>query len=101
MQEDICRRQLIDPRTGLSVNATTTIIGTPTSKNFSIHDEYDSILDKFSTIFAALNYKQPVKLNVVHHIVTQGQLHFSKPHTDALKHMTIQDEFEHMVKLGV
>lgn len=99
---DLRGRQLIDPQTGLSVNAMTANVDTPTPKNFSIQNEYGSILEKFPTLTTAPNYKQPVKHNVVHNIVTQGQLPFSKPRRlDASKHKTAQDEFEHMVQLGI
>lgn len=99
---DLRGRRLIDPITGLSVNTMTAQVETPTPKHFSINNEYGSILEKFPNLTAAPNYKQPVKHNVVHHIVTQGQLPYSRPRRlDALKHKTAQNEFEHMVQLGI
>lgn len=99
---DLKRRRLIDSQTGLSVNAMTARVDTPTPTHFSIDNDYGTILKMFPSLTAPPNYNTPVKHNVVHHIVTNGRLPFSQPRRlDALKHKAAKLEFEYMTKLGI
>lgn len=99
---DLRQKRLIDPKTGISVNAVAILTNTLTPKHYSVNSSYDSILKMFPSLFTSPNYNLPVKHNVVHHIVTDGRLPFSKPRRlDALKHKAAMLEFEHMVELGI
>ena len=99
---DLRNKRLIDPLTGLSVNALTANLCTCTPKQYAIAENYAHILKMFPSLAAPPNYNAPVKHKVVHHIETKGRLPFFKPRRlDALKHKAAKDEFEHMIQLGI
>ncbi|HBK84187.1 MAG TPA: hypothetical protein DDZ41_11455, partial [Flavobacterium sp.] len=76
---DLKGKKLIDRNTGLCVNAISQISNSPSPKHYSINNEYGTLLKKFPALTAQPNYNLPVQHNVVHHILTTGQLPVSRP----------------------
>lgn len=99
---DIKNKRLIDSQTSLKVNAISIRVKDPTPINFAINNEFGKILATFPSLSGAPNYNKPVKHNVVHYILTEGQLPFSKPRRlEYSKHKIAQSEFMHMIDLGI
>lgn len=99
---DLKTKKLLDPQTSLSVSAVPAIVNTPTPLHYSIDNEYGKILKEFPNLFAPPNFNLPLKHNVVHYIVTNGQLPFSKPRRlEGIKYNIAKNEFTHMVNLGI
>ena len=76
---DLKHRRLLDPKTSLQVQAMSAKVNTPTPKHYIINNGYGSLLCEFPSLVEPPKYNSPVKHNVVHHIVTQGQLPYSRP----------------------
>lgn len=99
---DLKKKRLIDSQTSLSINAIAITADTPTPLHYSVDNGYGNILKKFPSLLSTPNYNHPVKHNVVHHIITEGQLPFSRPRRlEKQKHNSAQIEFTHMNELGI
>lgn len=99
---DLSNKRLTDSETNLSVNALITTSNTPSPLQYAIQDEFGTLLREFPSLTEQPNFNHPVKHNVVHHIVTKGQLPFCKPRRlEPSKHKAAQLEFQHMVQLGI
>lgn len=99
---DLRNRQLIDHNTKLMVNGITKEVDTPSPLHFIVTNSYSFLFKKFSSLSEPPNYNKPVTHNVVHHILTRGQLPFSRPRRlDAVKEKAARLEFEHMSNIGI
>lgn len=99
---DLKKKRLIDPLTNISVITTSLIDDTPTPVSFSIENEFGKLLKQFPSITALPNFNQPIKHSVVHRIITEGRLPFSRPRRlDTVKHKAALVEFQHMVEIGI
>lgn len=99
---DLKKKRLIDSQTSLSVNALLMNVDTPTPIHFSIDNQFGKILQEFPQLMISPNFKEPLKHDVVHHIVTNGPLPFARPRRlDVKKHKAAQIEFKHMVDIGI
>lgn len=100
---ELKRKKLIDTTTSLYINAyTTSCVNTPTPVVFHIDNELSDLLKKYPILTASPCFDSPAKHTVVHHIITKGQLPFSKPRRlDPCKHRAAKLEFDTMVELGI
>lgn len=99
---DLRTKRLIDGKTSLTVSAKIATVDTPTPIHYALDDEYGQILNDFPSLTAPINFNCTVKHNVVHRIVTSGQLPYCKPRRlDADKHKAARAEFDHMISLGI
>lgn len=99
---DIRNCRLIDPLTNTSVS------GTPCRENiisprfFEIEQKYNSILQEFSSLMEPPNFNLPVKHTVMHHIITNGPLPYSRPRRlNNVKLKIAKEEFDYMVQIGI
>lgn len=99
---DLGKKTLIDGNTTLSTRGSVSFSKSPSPLNFQLESKYGYILNQFPSLLQPPNYEAPIKHSVVHHILTKGQLPFSKPRRlDPKKLKIAKSEFELMVKLGI
>lgn len=99
---DIKNSKLIDPLTNTFVKGTPCRKPIPSLKFFSIEHEYSYILNEFSDLMGQPNFNLPVKHSVIHRIVTNGTLPFSRPRRlNQLKFKPAKEEFEYMTNIGI
>lgn len=100
---DLKNKRLLDNITELYVKSATIGVFSLSPSLYKIDDTtYSNLLREFPSLIQEPNYDLPVKHNVVHKIVTSGQLPYSRPRKlDAMKHKIARDEFDYMSKLGL
>lgn len=99
---DLKGKKIIDPETNIASYGNLAWDNTPTPKLFTVTNEYSQILSRFPCLTEQPDYNRPVKHNVVHHIVTNGNLPVSRPRRlDPVRHRAAQLEFQHMNELGI
>ena len=99
---DLKGKRIIDQRTNLASNGTLAWDQSPSPKILVISDEFGSILSKYPSLTEQPDYSRPVKHNVVHRILTKGDLPVSKPRRlDPVRHRAASVEFQHMNDLGI
>ncbi|HBK82804.1 MAG TPA: hypothetical protein DDZ41_04280, partial [Flavobacterium sp.] len=99
---DLKNQRLLDRFTNNSVIATLCKHQCDSPLTFLVDDKYSAILKKFPDLTREPRFDLPVKHNVVHRIVTQGQLPFARPRKlEAEKFKIAKAEFDLMLKLGI
>lgn len=99
---DLANKRLLDTNTSLSVNALDSKDSTPSLKLFMISGPFGDLLRSFPNLMRETNYSLPIKHNVVHRIITEGQLPFSRARRlDTEKHRIAKTEFEYMNSQGL
>lgn len=99
---DLRNKKLLDSNTSLTVNTMDIEDPLPTVRVFMVNGPYGELLRCFSNLTQEPNYELPIKHNIVHRIVTEGQLPFSRSRRlDPEKHRIAKDEFEYMNSLGL
>lgn len=99
---DLKNKCLIDPTTTITTKGTVLSISSPSPRIFNVEGSLGSLLKQFPELTQEPRYDLPVKHNVVHRIVTEGQLPFCKPRRlDPEKFALAKDAFQHMQNLGL
>lgn len=99
---DLKNKRLVDSATNCSISTQASGEPTPSILQFAIENQYGALLRQFPSLSAAPDFNLPVKHNVVHYILTDGQLPFSKPRRlDPVRNKAARLEFEHMLQLGI
>lgn len=99
---DLKNKRLVDPTTTITTTGTISTVSSPSPRIYNIEGLYGSLLKEFPELTQEPRYDLPVKHNVVHRIVTEGQLPFCKPRRlDPTKYSLAKDAFQHMQNLGL
>ena len=99
---DLKNKRIIDSETNLISRGILTWEESPSPKILVISCEFGSILSKYSSLTERPEYDKPVKHSVVHRILSQGTLPFSRPRRlDPVRHRAAQVEFQHMNDLSI
>lgn len=93
---DLANKQLIDAKTSISITAVSVeSVDTPTPLHFTATSKFNSLLSKFPSLTLEPSANSPIRHNVMHHIVTEGQLPFAKPRRlDPKRRKAAKHEFE-------
>ena len=99
---DLDSECITDKTTGISSYGNIQSYDAPSPKIFTISNEFSQILQNYPSLTAEPDYTKPVKHNVVHKIITQGDLPVSRPRRlDPNRHKAAHLEFQHMLDLGI
>lgn len=99
---DLKRKRLVDQETSLRVKCVEKTDKTPTPIITLVDNSYGNLLKNFPALTSPPNFNLPVKHSVLHYIVTNGHLPFSKPRRmEPFKEKAARLEFDHMVELGI
>ena len=99
---DLANERITDTTTGISSHGNLAWCQTSTPKIFAFSNEFGQIIQNYPNLTAEPDYTKPVKHNVVHKIITHGDLPISRPRRlDPNRHKAAHLEFQHMVDLGI
>lgn len=99
---DLRNKKLLDRVTNLSIKTSLCRTKTESPLLYLVENEFMSVLKNFPELTREPSFDLPIKHDVVHKIVTKGQLPFSRPRKlDSNKFKIAKTEFDVMLKLGI
>lgn len=99
---DMKNNRLIDGVTKLSTKGVPTTVESFGIRTYDATDEFSDILKEFQDITVPHDHKSPAKVNVSHHIITNGHPVFARPRRLAPDKLNIaRKEFEYLVQQGI
>ncbi len=99
---DLKNKKLLDRSTNLTVPVSVRNFSISSYSLYPIDDKFTTIVKEFPQLTMEPRFDLPVKHEVVHRIVTTGQLPFSRPRKlEPTKFKIAKAEFDLMLKLGI